>query len=254
LASNCTSCASSMRTHFIVLALLAVPAPFGALVWDKPPAKWDLADVYRILQDSPWDPTEVKLEAKGVPRQENAQTGIVVTDSPIDSSETTPVPSVRLSRGKVQPAISVVWWSSKTVRLAEKRLLQLENRAPSKDPLQVEDLADFVLVIEGDQHLRVLHDAKEDLHDTVFLELADGGTLDLTSVKFVDGTENQEPRAEFHFPRQIDGQPTIDPDSETVILHCRATAKTPRPLQENTLSFRAEFKPKAMRVRGVPDL
>jgi hypothetical protein len=243
-----------MRANFIFLALLAIPAPFGALVWDKPPAKWDLTDVYRILQDSPWSPTEVKLEAKGIPRQENGQTGMVVTDSPIDSSETAPVPSVQLSRGKVRPAISVVWWSSKTVRLAEKRLLQLQNRASPKDPLQVEDLPDFVLVIEGNDQLRILHDAKEDLHDTVFLELADGGTLDLTSVKFIDGTENQEPRAEFHFPRQLDGQPTIDPDSENVILHCRATAKTLRPFQENTLSFRAEFKPRAMRVHGVPDL
>jgi hypothetical protein len=243
-----------MKTNFIVLALLAIPASFGASAWDKPPAKWDLADVYRILQDSPWSPTEVKLEAKGVSRQEKGQTGMVVTDSPIDSSETTPVPGMQLNRGKVWPAISVVWWSSKTVRLAEKRLLQLQNRASSKDPLQVEDLPDFVLVIEGNDQLRILHDAKEDLHDTVFLELADGGTLDLTSVKFIDGTENQEPRAEFHFPRQFDGQPTIDPESESVILHCRATAKTPRPFQENTLSFRAEFKPRAMRVHGVPDL
>ena len=242
-----------MRTKFIFLALLAIPA-FGTLVWDKPPAKWDLADVYRILQDSPWSPTEVRLEAKSVPRQENAQTGTVVTTSPIDSTETTQVPSVQLSRGKERPAISVVWWSSKTVRLAERRLLELQNRDSSKGPLQVEELPDFVLVIEGDDQLRILHDAKEDLHDTVFLELADGGTLDLTSVKFIDGTDNQEPRAEFHFPRQLDGQPTIDPESERVILHCRATAKTPRPFQENTLSFRAEFKPRAMRVHGVPDL
>jgi hypothetical protein len=242
-----------MRTKFILLALLAIPA-FGTLVWDKPPAKWDLADIYRILQDSPWSPTEVKLEAKRIPRQENAQTGMVVTDSPIDSPQTTSVPSVQLSRGKERPAISVVWWSSKTVRLAEKRLLQLQNRAPSNDPLQVEDLPDFVLVIEGSEQLRILRDSKEDLHDTVFLELADGGTLDLASVKFIDGSDNQEPRAEFHFPRQLDGQPAIDPDSETVILHCKATAKSPRPFQENTLSFRAEFKPRAMRVHGVPDL
>jgi len=242
-----------MKLNLILAAWLALPASFGGLVWDKPPTKWDVSDVYRILEDSPWNPAEVKLEAKGAPRQENSQTDMV-TDSPIDSNETTPVPSVQLSRGKVRPAITVVWWSSKTIRLAEKRLLQLQNRTPSSEPLQVDDLPDYVLVIEGSEQIRILHDAKEDLRDTVFLELSDGGTLDLASVKFVDGTEDQEPRVEFRFPRQIDGQPTIDPDSERVILHCRASAKNPRPFQENTLSFRAEFKPRSMRVRGVPDL
>ena len=242
-----------MKTNLMLFALLALPAAFGASAWDKPPVKWDLADVYRILQDSPWSPAEVKLEAKGGARQENGQTGIVTT-SPIDSNESTSVPSVQLSRGKVRPAVSLVWWSSKTVRLAEKRLLQLQNRLPANEPLQVDDLPDFVLVIEGTDQIRILQDPKEDLHDTIFLELPDGATLDLESVKFIEGTQDQEPRAEFHFPRQVDGQPTIDPDSERVILHCRATIKTPHPFQENTISFRAEFRPKAMRVHGTPDL
>jgi hypothetical protein len=254
LASSFSSCGcSSMKLNLILAAWLALPASFGGSAWDKPPTKWDLADIYRILEDSPWDPAEVKLEAKGASRLEDTQTGIV-TDSPINSTETTPVPAVQVNRGKTRPAIPVVWWSAKTIRLAEKRLLQLQHRGSPTDPLQVEELPDYVLLIEGSEPWRILHDAKEDLHDTVFLELSDGGTLDLASVNFVDGSDDQEPRVEFHFPRQIDGQPTIDPDSERVILHCRATVRTPRPFQENTLSFRAEFKPKTMRVRGAPDL
>ena len=96
--------------------------------------------------------------------------------------------------------------------------------------------------------------AKKDLHDTVFLELPDGATLDLGTMQFVEGTEQEDPRVEFHFPRQIEGRPTLDPNFERVIFHCKASAKTVRPFQDNAIALRAEFKPRSMRVRGVPDL
>jgi hypothetical protein len=53
-----------MMTRFILVALLALPGSLGGSPWDKAPAKWDLADVYRILQDSPWSPAGIKLEAE----------------------------------------------------------------------------------------------------------------------------------------------------------------------------------------------
>ena len=242
-----------MITNFMLAVLLALPAPFGGAAWDKPPEKWNLVDVYRILQDSPWSPTELKLEAKGASREEDPQTGMVA-DSPINSNEANPVPGMQISRSKPQAAIPVYWWSSKTVRLAEQRLLQLRNPTLAAQPLKAEDLPDYVLVIEGSEPLRILSDAKDDLHDTVFLELPDGGTLDFESVRFADRSDQAEPHVEFHFPRLVDGQPTLNPDAERVIFHCKASAKTPRPFQENSLALRAEFKPKTMRVRGVPDL
>jgi hypothetical protein len=47
-------------------------------------------------------------------------------------------------------------------------------------------LPDYVLAVEGDEPLRILRDAREDLHDTVFLELENGGVLDLLAVKYVE--------------------------------------------------------------------
>jgi hypothetical protein len=122
------------------------------------------------------------------------------------------------------------------------------------EPLRADDLPDYVLVIEGKEPFRILRDAGEDLHDTVFLELPGSATLDLESVRFFDETEQEEARVEFHFPRHLDGRATLDPETERVIFHCKASAKMPRPWHDNTLSLRAEFKPRAMRVRGVPDL
>jgi hypothetical protein len=81
-----------------------------------------------------------------------------------------------------------------------------------------------------------------------------GMTLDVESVRFFGGSEREEARAEFHFPRKIEGRATIDPESTVIVFHCKASAKTPHPGHDNTLALRAEFKPRAMRVHGVPDL
>ncbi len=118
----------------------------------------------------------------------------------------------------------------------------------------MDELPDYVLVIEGSEPVRILQDAKEDLHDTVFLELTSGTTLDLESVRLFEGTAPEEPRMEFHFPHEVDGRATLDPDSERIVFHCKASAKIPRPGHDNSLALRAEFKPRAMRVHGVPDL
>ena len=115
-------------------------------------------------------------------------------------------------------------------------------------------MPDYVLTVEGDEPLRILRDAREDLHDTVFLELESGGTLDLQSVKFVEEGDSDVVRTELHFSRTLNGVPAIDPESEKVIFHCRANAKKEMQNRENALSFRVEFCPRLMKARGQPDL
>jgi hypothetical protein len=242
-----------MMTRIILVALLALPAGPGGLPWEKLPEKWNLADVSRILQDSPWSPAGVKLERQVTARYADRQTGLV-SDDPVNGNTSNPVPGIQISRSKPQPKIPVIWWSSKTIRLAEQRLRQLSDPALAAKPLLAEELPDHVLVIEGSEALRILKDAKEDLHDSVFLELTSGMTLDLESVRFLDGTEREEARTEFHFPRQIEGRAALDPESALIVFHCKASAKTPRPGHDNALALRAEFRPRAMRVHGVPDL
>jgi hypothetical protein len=188
-----------MLTRIILVALLALPAAPGGSPWEKLPEKWNLADVSRILQDSPWSPAGVKLERQVTARYADRQTGLV-SDDPVNGNTSNPVPGIQISRSKPQPKIPVIWWSSRTIRLAEQRLRQLSDPALAADPLRAEELPDYVLVIEGSEALAILKDAKEDLHDSVFLELTSGMTLDLGSVRFFDGTEREEARTEFHFP------------------------------------------------------
>jgi hypothetical protein len=235
-----------------VLAFAAATPAGGP--WDKPAKDWTLADTYKILRDSPWSPSRVSIEASYTQRHADPLTGVV-------GASTTNIPNTGLVRGvelsteKPLPDVSVLWWSSKTIRLAHQRLAQLRSSSGNAaGGLQAGDLPDYVVAIEGQEPQRIFLDAKSDLHDTVFLELENGLALDFTSVNFVEATETDDARTEFHFPRMREGQTTIDSNSERIIFHCRAEAKNPRQSRENAISVRVEFKPSGMRVRNVPDL
>ncbi len=197
-----------MITRFILVALLALPAPLGGSPWDKVPANWNLADVSRILLGSPWSPATVKLERGATAHQTDPQTRLQ-TDAPVNTDNANQIPGIQISRSKPQPKVPVIWWSSKTIRLARQRLHQLSNPALAAEPLRAEMLPDYVLVIEGSEPLRILADAKEDLHDTVFLELANGTTLDLASVVFVYGPEQENSASSFISPRKSMVKPQL---------------------------------------------
>jgi hypothetical protein len=245
------------RSLFVLLFTISVVFTLGVAAgppWDKAPEQWTLADVFRILQNSPWSPSKFSLESNYRQRTTNPQSG-VVDDSPVNGRNTAVVPSVTLTRGHPLPAVTVLWWSSRTIRLAEAK--RIEARAGAKSAVAKVDanpLTDYILSVEGDEPLRILRDAREDLHDTVFLELENGGILDLASVKYVDDGDTDVVRTEMHFARMLNGEPAIDPESAKVIFHCRATAKKEMQNRENALSFRVEFSPRLMKARGQPDL
>ncbi len=237
----------------LALWLFSPPGLPATAPWDKSPEQWDLAETFRVLRDSPWSPAGTKLTAAWTQRHTDPQSGIV-SNSPINPQDTGMVRGIEISRNRPLPAVSVLWWSSKTVRLALQRQRQLRRSGAAATVLAAEDLPDYVVAVQGSEPLRIFQHAREDLHDTVFLELADGLTLDLKSALFFAGTADEDARAEFHFPRLIDGRPALDPNSEFIVFHCKASAKTPRLGRENAVSLRAEFQPRTMRAHGLPDL
>lgn len=239
---------------FLLPATLGLAAsPFGRAPWNKQPEKWTLAETYKILRDSPWSPAKVAIETTYTQRQTDPVTGIV-TESPLHSDTVGLVRGVEISGSRPLASVSVLWWSSKTIRLAEQRLAQLRANSAASTPLRAEGVPDYVVAVEGEEPMRILRGANEDLQQTVFLELDSGLTLDFTSVKFVGATDSEDARTEFHFPRRKDGQLTIDNKAERVIFHCHAKAKNPLEGHENTIAVRVNFSPKAMRVRNTPDL
>jgi hypothetical protein len=248
-----------MRRAFFVLFLSAFALVAAGLPWDKAPEQWTMADVFRILQNSPWSPAKFSLESNFTQRTTNSQSG-VVDDSRVNGRNTAVVPGVTFTRAQSLPAVTVLWWSAKTVRLAEAKRLQARSGAlgaTAKDAVakvEANLLPDYILTVEGDEPMRILRDAREDLHDTVFLELENGGVLDLMAVKYVEDGDTDVVRTEMHFARLLNGEPAIDPESQKVIFHCRANAKKQMQNRQNALSFRVEFCPRLMKARGQPDL
>ena len=236
----------------LIVTLTLAAAVSASTPWDKPAEQWTAIDAFRVLQDSPWSPAKVKLDTNYTYRHADPQTGIV-TDAQANPANTPPVRGIELVRHKAAPPIQVLWWSSKTVRAAKLRLQQLSKSPGTASPVSVESMPDHVLAIEGGDPLRIFSDSLEKLPDTVFLETADGATIDLQSVRFVNAPDDG-PRVEFHFAREINGHASLDINAERVIFHCKASAKTAVASRSNTIALHAEFDPRAMRVRGVPDL
>jgi hypothetical protein len=125
------ACISGMFTRFILVAALALTASPGGSPWDKLPATWNLADVYRVLQESPWSPAATKLDTQFTSRHSDTLTGLV-TDAPVNPNNQSQVSGFEISRAKSQASVPVLWWSSKTIRLAQQRLCQLRRESSTK--------------------------------------------------------------------------------------------------------------------------
>jgi len=88
------------KRSLLLLMLFAVSAVVAAVLpWDKAPEQWSLADVFRILQNSPWSPSKFSLESNYRQRRTNPQSG-VVDDSPVNgkNSAVAVVPSAKPAR------------------------------------------------------------------------------------------------------------------------------------------------------------
>ncbi len=244
--------ASSILLRVVAAGILAFAFPANG-PWDKPADQWTAGETNKILEDSPWAPGKVTVEAKYTQKHTELPTGLV-SDSPINVQNTNNIRGVQISKGGT-PDYYIKWMSAKTMRLALEKMHRMRaNVTGTQPPLKVEESPDYVVAIEGDEPMRIIRDAKEDLHDTVFLELDNGFSLDLASVQFLDGPDADPLRTEFHFPRTTEGRAAIDPESEKVVFHLRATAKKDMPNRANVIAIRVDFHPKEMRAQNQPDL
>ena len=238
---------------FLSLALLLPAALLAGEPWKEKPAQWSLADVTEILTDSPWSPAKDRIEITLLYRRINPLTKLS-TDLPTAPREGGLVARAEARQGTPLPPVSVLWWSSKTVRWAQLRRNQLKGAAPKDAALRADKLEQIVIAVEGSEPQRILRDAMENIRETCYLELLRGMALDATGVHFVDSGRAGEDFTAFHFPRKLNGEPAVDPNAGQVTFRCKATAKTERPGRPNALSIRAAFEPRKMRFNGQPDL
>src|SRR5262245_34511037 len=107
-----------MLRRFLILGILLASVAWAANApWDKPPDRWTQSDVFRILRDSPWSPAKFAIESDFSGGRSDSRTG-VPSASP-SQVQGALVRGIVVSRSHALPAVTVLWWSSRTVRLAE---------------------------------------------------------------------------------------------------------------------------------------
>lgn len=233
--------------------LLLPAALLAGEPWNEKPGQWGLADVAQILTNSPWSPAKNRVDITLLNRRLDPLTNLP-TNLPTAPREDGLVARAGVHQGTPMPAVSVLWWSSKTVRLAQLRRSHLKTNSSKDTALRVEELEHIVIAVEGSEPLRILRDAVENIRETCYLELPRGIAVDALDVQFVESDRAGEDFTAFHFPRVFNGGPAVDPNAEQITFRCKATVKRERPGRPNTLSIRAAFEPRKMRVNGLPDL
>jgi hypothetical protein len=250
---------ASFTSRFIALFLSCLLLPVTSFAddpWDKPPAKWNLADTYRILEDSPWSPVKSKLQVN------YSYSGPVTPPplAPVTPSQTAPqrgeIVGLGISKEKPVPVVNVLWWSSKTVRLAHQRMRELLDKSVPQTLSPADALTEIVIRVEDVETFRILRDSAVDPRESAYLAIAGGTELDPSSVDFHErdsSISSDLTYVDFHFPRDLNGHPTVTPDDDEVVFRCKAAAKKQAPNRPNQVSIRVVFNPVKMRVAGQPD-
>lgn len=236
-------------------AVTALCAGFAVAQSSKPPEKWSYEEAYRLLTDSPWAPAhtgiDVRFGHETIYRDNYA--GVRTREVTPNRQETLGA-RVTPGRSASLPSISVLWWSSRTVRLAEQRVAQFRKRLPADHKPEAAPLEHLIIAVDGSEPLRILRDAGTSLKDSVYLELPGGRALEPLQIRFVEGQRAGDDRVFFHFPRAIAGEPTVTNNTVSAVFVCKAASEKPVPGQMNSLALRVQFQPTKMSWAGQPDL
>jgi hypothetical protein len=213
------------KAALIVLAALAVSLALGAASAqkkDKPWIDWAKKDAEKMLNDSPWAQTQTDTD----------------TSQRLYSRNTPdPTATARLARGAVNQEINVKFrvrfFSARPVRQALARLMQLEQKpgagvsAKLNSFAETKSVSSIIVTASFDSDDRGLGyygtimqafttATTAVLKNTSYLERSDGKRLFIE--QYVPPGKDGF-GARFIFPREIEGQPFLNPNSGEVRFH-----------------------------------
>src|SRR5580765_4367163 len=110
---------TALISSFALASLFAFAFPANG-PWDKPANQWTAADANRILEDSPWAPSKITIEAKFTQKHTEPLTGLI-SDSDVNLNNSNNIRGVQISKGGT-PSYYVKWMSAKTMRLALEKM------------------------------------------------------------------------------------------------------------------------------------
>ncbi|MCA1630305.1 MAG: hypothetical protein LC785_10945 [Acidobacteria bacterium] len=189
----------------------------------KPWTEWTKKDVVKVLNDSAWGQTQLETQ------ESSGSSGAVTsTAAPLNRDARQPAP------GSISGSIKyfVRFFSAKPIRQAIVRKVQLEQ--PDVAAQRAEQSKAFI-ELASDQYIIIavaaeVSDKKmggglaqafskakvESLKNVIYLQRKDGKRVFLQEYA---PPGNAEIGARFVFPRKLDGQPFITPDSGEVRFH-----------------------------------
>ena len=210
------------RTAISLLILFSLGGLVSAQKKMKPWTEWSKKDAEKILNDSPWAQTQIATDTSEMTYRPT------ITGTTADRSV-----SDRTERGAVNQEVFVKYrirfLSAKPIRQAFARMIEIEQKQPDSKLLeQLRTFVDrsfdeYIVVAVGfessDQRfsgpvMQEINSAvASTLKNSTYLERKDGKRLFLMDYR---APINDGMGAKFVFPRMVDGQAFIQPDSGEV--------------------------------------
>jgi hypothetical protein len=242
------------KVSFFILVLAAFA--WASDPWNgKPYQQWDMKDVQKVMNESPWSRTinvatgfALNSQPMGMPGGGGAQ-----GPGPEQPKMGQPGggPPTQDSSGEMANAhmakFEVRWISSQTMRQALARASILDGKMTQADVEQylAKTPSSYELALFGPNMSAFAGATEASLTKDSYLELKSAKKkVAPVSVHFERSGNGQEMAITFDFPKTVNGEPTIGPNEKDVDFVCKA--------KDMTLKFR--FEPKKMVTKDGLDL
>jgi hypothetical protein len=240
----------------LIVLLVAVFA-WASDPWNaKPYQQWDMKDVQKVMNDSPWSRTihvamgfSLGGPSMGMPGGAGSQGP--GPEQPNMGGQSGGGPPTHDSNGEMQSAhmatFEVRWISSVTMRQALARVSELDGKMSQADVEQylAGTPANYELALFGPNMSAFAGATEASLTKDSYLELkSEKKKVAPLSVSMEKSGTDQGMAITFDFPKTVNGEPVIGPNEKDIDFVCK--------VKDLTLKFR--FEPKKMVTKNGSDL
>jgi hypothetical protein len=236
-----------------LMILLVAAFAWASDPWTKPYQQWDMKDVQKIMNDSPWSRTihvatgfSLGDSGMNMPQGANPQSG----GKPAMGGQPGGAPPTQDSNGELESAhmtmFEVRWVSSLTMRQALARASVLDGKMTQADVEQylAKPPANYELALFGPNMSGFASATEASLMKGSYLELKSAKKKVAPVSVNIQKSGGGEMAITFDFPKTENGAPTIGENEKGVDFVCKAKGMT--------LKF--HFEPKKMVAKSGMDL
>lgn len=221
----------------LVAAVLLISGSASAQKSPKPFVEWNKKEAEKVLNDSAWGQTQTETDPSQM---------FYTAPSATTATGTNSSPGGEGSRNQaIHVRFRIRFFTAKPIRQALARLIKDQNQLDQAATAQLYDWAsihtdDYIIVAvsyEGDDR-RYLGRVSQSfdsattpiLKNGTYLERKDGKRLFLSEYR---PQKKDGFGAHFIFPRNLEGQPFVTPDSGSIRFHCELENKVTLDAQSN---------------------